>query len=167
MRTFLERSFVVVLALLAGACAKTQGSAAPPPKADMAAIQAAADSFNTAFVAAVAARDTDAVTAAYAEDAHILPAGMPRADGRDAIRKMWAEYLRMPGLVFEPKSNTLVASDAGDLVVDLGTYELKWQDAKGHEMHEVGKYATTMKKTDGSWKIVVDTWNSDGPNTPQ
>jgi len=37
-------------------------------------------------------------------------------------------------------------------------------DAKGKPAKENGKYVEIFKKqTDGSWKVIVDIWNSDLP----
>jgi ketosteroid isomerase-like protein len=71
--------------------------------------------------------------------------------------------LSMPGLDIKLVSNTKIISEAGDLVVDLGTYEMNFQDAKGKPMHDVGKYTTVLRRENGEWKIAVDTWNSDAP----
>src|SRR5207249_11008289 len=68
-------------ALLLSSCAGQSQA----PAVDAATMTAALDSLNKAFSAAVAARDTDAVAAFYSPDAHVLAAGMPRADGHDAI----------------------------------------------------------------------------------
>ena len=146
------------LATLLG-CAKTQEQA--PPAVDRAAISAQIDSLNKAFVAAVAARDTDAVVALYADDARVLPAGMARADGHDAIRATWVEVLRTPGLVLTFSGNDPIISEAGDMVIDLGTYDMKVTGAKGKPIEDVGKYVDVLKRVDGGWKIIVDTFNSD------
>ena len=149
----------LMLAALIGDCAS------PPktPPVDTAATAAAIDSLNKAFVAAVAARDTVAVVNFYASDAQVLPAGMPRADGHEAIRALWVGFLQMPGLEFNITSSHPIISQAGDMVIDVGSYAMKFTDSKGKPMEDVGKYVTVLKKVDGEWKIVVDTFNSDKP----
>ena len=149
----------VLLAVLIGACT----SQPKTPAVDTAAISAALDSLNTAFVAAVAARDTSAVASFYASDAQLLPPGMPRVDGQDAIRTSWAGFLRTPGLEFHITSVNPIITEAGDMVIDVGSYTMKSTDAKGKPMEDVGKYVTVLKKADGGWKIAVDTFNSDTP----
>ena len=154
------RSLATVSLLLFAGC--TQAPPAPPA-VDQAALGAAVDSVTTAFFTAVAAKDSNAVASFYADDAHLLPANAPRADGREAIRSSWASFLATPGLQLTGASNTKVVSEAGDLVIDVGTYSMRWLDAKGKEMGDTGKFVTTYKKMNGEWKIVVDTWNSDIP----
>ncbi len=160
MRNVIARwTLASLLLALVGACATQRPAEAPA--VDTAAITATLDSLNQAFVAAVAARDTDAVVGMYADDAQVLPAGMPRADGRDAIRKVWVGMLQTPGLELNITSSKPMITEAGDMVIDVGGYSMKMKDKKGKPMEDVGKYVAIFKKVDGAWKIVVDTFNSD------
>ena len=153
-------SLPILFAALMGGC-----TSAPPatPAVDQAAIGAAIDVITPAFFAAVAARDTNALANMYAEDAHLLAPNMPRADGRDAIRQSWAGFMAIPGVELTGTANTKLISEAGDMVVELGTYVSKWQGAGGRVEADNGKYVTVYKKVNGEWKIVVDTYNSDVP----
>ncbi len=148
-----------LLIALVGACAAQPP--APAPAVDTAAITAALDSVNQGFAAAVTARDTNAVVNFYSDDARVLPAGMPAVHGRDAIRLFWVEMLKTPGLAISITRNTPIISEAGDLIVDVGSYRMTMNDASGKPMEDVGKYVTVLKKVNGAWKIVVDTINSD------
>jgi uncharacterized protein (TIGR02246 family) len=162
MRTIVRSGVAILLmGIMAGACAKTQ----PPMemKADPAMITAAVDSISRAFMAAVAARDTDAVVALYAPDARLLPPNAPASMGHEAIRAMWAGFLKTPDMQLNTQTSQIINSDAGDLVVDVGTYTFSGKDPKGKAFTEVGKYVTVLRKVDGAWKIVVDTFNSDQP----
>ena len=147
----------LMLAVLIGACAGQPKT----PAVDTVATTAAIDSLNKAFVAAVAARDTIAVVNFYASDAQVLPAGMSRVEGHEAIRAFWVGFLQTPGLDFNITSSHPIISQAGDMVIDVGSYAMKATDAKGKPMEDVGKYVTVLKKVDGEWKIVVNTFNSD------
>ena len=150
---------ILCVALMSGC------TSAPPatPAVDEAAIAAAVDGITPAFAAAVAARDTNAIAAMYADDAHVLAPNMPRVDGKDAIRHSWAEFMSTPGVDLVPEANTRIASEAGDMVVELGTYVFKWQDASGKPMSDHGKYVSVYRRVGGEWKIAVDTYNSDIP----
>jgi ketosteroid isomerase-like protein len=156
----------VMLALLAVVVLGAAGCQSAPPKAPMAdtgAMTAALDSLNKAFGAAVAARDTNAIFSNYAADARLMPAGAPMATGDEAIHAAWRGFLAIPGLDLKLASNAPILGEGGDLIIDVGTYTMKMNDAKGKPMQDVGKYVTIFKKVDGQWKIVVDTWNSDAP----
>lgn len=152
-------TLLLLFAVSIGACA----SQPKAPAVDTVAITAALDSLNTGFVAAVAARDTNAVVNFYASDAQLLPPGAPRAIGHDAIRAVWAAFLQTPGLELQLTSNGPIIADAGDVVIDVGSYAMKFTDAKGKPMEDAGKYVTVVRKVDGGWKLVVDTFNSDKP----
>jgi len=156
-----RRVAAILLVAIVASCSGMQPPAKPP--VDQAAISASVDSAQTAWAGAVAARDTTLLVNCYAGDAHVLAANAPRADGTAAIREGFVGFLSTPGLDIKLASNTKIISEAGDLVVDLGSYEMSFQDAKGKPMHDVGKYTTIFKRVNGEWKIVVDTWNSDTP----
>ena len=146
--------------VLAGGCSSPKSSA---PAADTAAISATTDSLNAAFLAAITAKDTTALANFYAEDTRVMPPNAPVASGRDAARHTWAEFLGSPGLEFTFASTQKMIAQAGDLVVDIGTYDFKAAPPKGKPIHDVGKYVTIFKKTNGEWKIVVDMFSSDLP----
>jgi uncharacterized protein (TIGR02246 family) len=149
----------LILTVLMGACT----SQPKAPTVDTGAATAAVDSLNQAFTAAVAARDTNAVANFYAPDAQVLAPGMPRADGRDSIRTFWAGLLRTPGLDLKITSSHPTVTQAGDMIIDVGSYAMNATDAKGKPIEDVGKYVTIFKKVDGEWKIIVDMVNSDKP----
>jgi uncharacterized protein (TIGR02246 family) len=150
---------LLVLAVVAG-CERESSTS---DKADVAAIEAKVDSLSKAYMAAVAARDTDAVANQYADDARFLPANSPRADGKPAIRQQVVGLLSMPGLEMTGASTQRLVSEDGDMVVDVGTYHIKWAGPKGKPIEDSGKTVTVLKKVNGEWKIVVDTFNSDTP----
>jgi ketosteroid isomerase-like protein len=53
------------------------------------------------------------------------------------------------------------------MVYDLGTYKLSGKDLQGNPVSDHGKFATVWKKqVNGSWKAVMDMWNSDLPAAP-
>jgi len=153
-------SLPILLVALMGGC-----TSPPPatPAVDQAAIGAAIDAITPAFTAALAARDTNALANMYADDAHLLAPNAPRADGRDAIRQAWVGFMSIPGMELAPMANTKIISEAGDMVVELGSYVFKFQDPSGKPQTDNGKYVTVYKKVNGEWKIVVDTFNSDIP----
>jgi uncharacterized protein (TIGR02246 family) len=156
-----KRWMLPLILLAAAGCAG--GTKTSTPAVDQAAIGAKVDSLNTAFLAAVTARDTNALATMYAEDGHLLDANAPRVDGREAIRHAWAQAMAMPGFDLKFASSDKIVSEAGDMVIDLGTYTFAAQGSKGKPMNDHGKYVTVLKNVNGEWKILVDTHNSDLP----
>jgi ketosteroid isomerase-like protein len=152
---------LVLIAAISGCSQKAEKSESEEAHADPAAAMAAADSLNKVYLVAVAARDSNTILAMYAPDAYLMPQGMPTMNGLDAIHTGWTGFLATPGLDLKFESTKKMVSEAGDMVVDVGTYVQKMQDAKGKTVEDKGKYVTVFKKTDAGWKIVVDTFNSD------
>lgn len=161
-RWVLPLALMVVIGGCSGMSQKSETSALPA--ADPAPAMAAADSLNQVYLRAVAARDSNTIIAMYADDAYLMPQGMPTMNGRSAIHTGWSGFLATPGLDLKFQSTKKMVSEAADMVVDVGTYQQKMQDAKGKTVEDNGKYVTVFKKTASGWKIVVDTFNSDkGP----
>src|SRR5688572_5656967 len=98
--------------------------------------------------------NVDKLLSFYADDASVYPPGMPIIAGKDALKTLFA------GMTFTKVRVTAVKAEvaaAGDVGYTTGTFEVQ---ANGQT--ETGKYVTVWKKhTDGSWKIVEDTFNSD------
>jgi ketosteroid isomerase-like protein len=56
---------------------------------------------------------------------------------------------------------------SGDLAYSTGTYTDAWKDPQGKLITDKGKIMEVWKKqTDGRWKVVADTYNSDLPAQP-
>ena len=78
---------------------------------------------------------------------------------------------------FAPATATVIAATwqptkvevakSGDLGYSTGTNTITMNDEKGKPVTTKGKYATIWKKmADGSWKVIVDIANDDGPAKP-
>lgn len=148
-----------VFAVMMAGCAATPQK----PVVDVAAIKASILDMNQRYMAAVAAKDVDALLTQYAADARLLPSNGPRADGPEAIRKAWTDFLNTPGLSLASTSGDITVSEAGDMAVDVGTYQMNIAGPGGQPIQDVGKYVTIFKKVGTEWKISVETFNSDVP----
>ena len=86
----------------------------------------------------------------------------PLARG-DSIRATWEQLISTPGFDLEWQATSAQVAEAGDLGYTIGTYQLTVEH-EGTPVVTVGKYVTLWKKhADGSWKVVVDCFNADGP----
>ena len=101
---------------------------------------------NERLSAALAAQDADAVVDLYTDDARLLFTAMPMIRGREAIAKLMNAWLAE-----SPHQMTFETGDvweAGDIIVDVGTYE----SPRG-----TGKYVVVYERqADGSLKLAVD-----------
>jgi ketosteroid isomerase-like protein len=108
--------------------------------------------------------DLDEFLTSLADDAIFMPDDAPMARG-DSIRTTWEQLISMPGFDLEWRATSAQVAEAGDFGYTIGTYELTVEQ-DGAPMVTVGKYVTLWKKqADGSWKVVVDCFNADGPPT--
>jgi ketosteroid isomerase-like protein len=118
------------------------------------------------WVAAGQSKSVDAWVAFYADGAAVLPPNEPIANSRKAIRKSVSELLRLPGLSIDWKPMKIEVARSGELAYLYSAYRLAWNDS-GKGATDSGKNVEIWKKqSDGHWKCIVDTWNSDLPTTP-
>jgi ketosteroid isomerase-like protein len=133
----------------------------PLPATDHSADEAAIRKIDVAWSHAAETKDLDGLMAPYATDGSILPFNAPIATGTAAIRKVWAALIAEPGYALHFASTKIEIAASGDMAYDLGTFELKLNDAQGNPMIIPGKFVITWKKIDGTWKVVADIFNTD------
>ncbi len=134
-----------------------------PPNTRAADERAVRDADRTALKASQA-RDLEANVSIYAGDASVFPPNAPIATGKEAIRTFLSQGFANPGFAIDWQPTRVEVSRSGDLAYTQGTYVFTLNDAKGKPVTERGKYVSIWRKhPDGSWKMVVDIWNSDQP----
>ncbi len=137
----------------AEAVAGPAAEASAGPTADLAAIRTEIAALTASYQAAAQAGDNSAITALYADDAVLHPAGKPAVRGRAAVDAyLAAQHARPEEITYTTVD--VIASEAGDLVYEVGT--AVWPDGPG-------KYLTVYRRTPGGWRIVADTWSHDAP----
>ena len=106
-------------------------------------------------------KDWDAVVTYYTTDAVIMPPNQPAVHGRDAIRDWYASFPP----VTEVELPIVEIDGRGDIAYVRGTYALTMViEGAPEPITDTGKnLAIWRKQEDGSWKIAVDTFNSDLP----
>jgi ketosteroid isomerase-like protein len=134
-----------------------------PPVVDTKAAEDAVRAADAAQLKAAQAMDVAGVAGYYTANAVVLPPNAPIATDTVSIQKVWSAML-VPGTELTWASTNVVSSASGDMVYDQGTYTANTKGPGGRPLIDQGKYLTVwMKQTDGSWKAVEDTWNSDLP----
>ena len=105
----------------------------------------------------------DGTVAYYVDDASLLPPNAPIANGKQAIRTMWASLLG-PGTTISWEASKVEVARSGELATITGTYQLSMKDPQGNPVNDRGKFVEVWKKqADGKWKVVADIFNSDLP----
>src|SRR5882672_474566 len=111
---------------------------------------------------AAGSKDVDKTVSFYADDASALPFNAPIANGKDQIRQVWVHLTSLPGFALSFGPTKIEVAKSGDLAYDVGTFELKTNDAQGNVTTEVGKYVVVWKKqTDKQWKAIIDMFSTD------
>ncbi|MFP5329418.1 MAG: YybH family protein [Alphaproteobacteria bacterium] len=148
------RALLVTMSVTLVACAQ-----ANPENRDPVAEVRAAD---TSISQAVSAKNLEGIIAHYSDDAILLPAAEPMIKGKAAIREEWEHILAIPD--FSSQTETLDTKVSGDLGYTYGTYRARMMGEDGKAVEEPGKFVTIWRRhSDGKWRIVVDTYNTDVP----
>ncbi len=140
----------------------------PKPEPDnRPAEQSAIRTLDEQWSAIAGKNDLDATLAYYADDAVLLPPNAPIASDKKSIHDSWAGLLG-PFTAVSWKATKVEVSKSGDLGYLYGTYKLAITDPKGRAvLNDTGKILEVWKKQfDGTWKCMVDTYNSDLPVSP-
>ena len=148
--------------MIAAALATT--SCAPSAPDTRAADEAAIRGLDEQWSATAASNDLEGTLAFYAEDAVLLAPNTPIAKDRTSIRESWAGLLG-PSTAVSWKVSKVELAKSSELGYLYGTYQLSIKDPKGGPaIADTGKILEVWKKqSDGKWKCIVDTYNSDIP----
>jgi ketosteroid isomerase-like protein len=102
------------------------------------------------------ARDLDAVTALFADDAVFFDEGEGSIEGVPAIRadieSDWAEY---PDAAITWSTNSVEVASSGDMAWERGTWTFD-PDGAGEAGEMTGEYVTIYKKVGDTWKVASD-----------
>jgi ketosteroid isomerase-like protein len=119
---------------------------------------------DAAWLKAYDTRDVDKSVAFVDEQGSMLPPNTPIVTGKKAIAELIARDFELPDfkLAWHPDKAGVALS--GELGYTSGTYEVSFRDPSGEMISDTGKYLTMWKKqADGSWKVLLDMYNSDLP----
>ena len=109
---------------------------------------------------ALAAKDTAAITAFYAEDGYYLPQGSDGYVGAEDVGKRWAGEFAGRKFTLEREPKTIEVARSGDMAYEAGSYKVSWDNPKERQKGEgAGNYVTVWKKVEGEWKTAAYIWN--------
>lgn len=115
------------------------------------------------FIEAFNKGDAAAVANMYAVDARVLPPNSAMVEGRANIQKFWQGAMTA-GLKMVSLDAVKVEAQ-GNIAVEVGRYVATAPGAGGATTTDKGKYVVVWKRQGGTWKLAVDTYNSDMPAT--
>ncbi len=131
-------------------------------KSDGGADEQAIRKLDAGWSAAAESKDVGKFISYYAEDGAALPFNAPIAKGKEQTEKLWAGLMSMPGFALSFAPTKIEVAKSGEMAYDVGTFELKLNDASGKSTTTLGKYVVVWKKqADKQWKAVADVFNTD------
>jgi ketosteroid isomerase-like protein len=140
------------------------GCTAPAPIVDLAQAEADLRAADAAYVASLRNQDFDAWTAFYTDTALVYPPNMAAISTPAGRQEMWTEMQAMTDLSLEATTTVVEVGAGGDVGYTAGMASLSFVDPDGNAVSDTGPDVHVWRKqVDGSWKIVVDIWNSDQP----
>jgi ketosteroid isomerase-like protein len=111
-----------------------------------------------------AAENKDAAKFAsfYSETGSVMPFNAPIATGRARVEEAWRQLMAKPGFSLRFTPTQIEVAKSEDMAYDIGTFELRLNDAQGAPMTILGKYVVVWKKQKGGgWKAEADIFNTD------
>ncbi len=130
-------------------------------EAERVALMAADDAFSEA--SSTSDDPIATVSAHYLDDANVLAPDMPMARGKEASMAIFAALGALPEYSLSWKAEIAEVGGAADLGYTIGPYHMEFLDPEGNPVVIDGKFMTIWKKqADGTWKIAVDMFNTDG-----
>lgn len=106
--------------------------------------------------------DVEALISYWADDAVIMAPGQPPLRGKEAIREFVISTGEIPGFSVSWEPLEAHVSESGDMAYLIEQNQMTMPDSTGALITQYNKVVTVWKKQeDGSWKNVVDMWNSD------
>lgn len=110
------------------------------------------------------AKDVDKAVALCDDQGSLLWPNAPRATGKSDIAKATTSAFAIPDFKLEWHPDQIAVARSGELGYTSGTYTWTFKDASGKPASDKGKYLTVWKKQrDGSWKVLLDMFNTDLP----
>jgi len=115
---------------------------------------------DVAWGKAASKKDLDGVVSFYCKDGTLVWTGQPAAHGSAAIRKNWAQMMKIPGLSLEFIPERIVVSESGDLASDFGVVKFGQEDPANFTYTLVtAKYLVVWRKEKKAWKVLYDSYN--------
>ena len=108
-----------------------------------------------------AAQNVDAIVALHTPDAVVMLSHAPLAKGSAAIRGVWAEAVKTPGLVMH-WTPTKIEVASPTVATEYGTYTESFDTPQGKGT-DAGNYVTIWHKINGKWRVALDAPNTTTP----
>jgi uncharacterized protein (TIGR02246 family) len=154
----------IAMSLLPTSCKQSYPLSAAAHDADVKALRDTDAAWSQAWFT----KDFEKAMAFYADDATELNPDAPVVIGKDKIRDNDKLFFSDPHVTMRWEAVKVDVSQSGDMGYTQGnvTYMVV-RPAADETSSDTAKYLTVWKKqSDGNWRVVEDTYNSDHPTPP-
>ena len=130
---------------------------------DMSELKSKVQKMNDKYAKMMLSGNMDEMWDGYTKDVISMPSYEPMIKGIDALKESSKKMMESGMKITAFKSTVTDVMKYGDLVVDIGNYEIT-MDIPGmpEPINDHGKYLTLWEmQEDGSMKVKVETWNTD------
>lgn len=133
---------------------------------DTAALEQQIRDIETKWQADYNARNVDALTGHYAEDAALANPGEPLSLDSASRRTVLARIVSDPSLKMQFEADRVLVAKSGELAYSRGEYSMQTVDpVTKNAKNEAGTYVTVwQKQEDGSWKAIETAVIPGGPD---
>ncbi|HCK34194.1 MAG TPA: hypothetical protein DHW20_03390 [Gemmatimonadetes bacterium] len=149
--------FIIVGTVMAGGC----GSGATiETESDLVSLRLAANTYHQA----ASTKDRAAVVALYDENALMVPPNADLVEQLEGVQGYRFGFLETPGVELQFEILRAEISTSGDIGWTLSIGDITINNPEGPPGRDIIRdFHTWKKQADGSWKVVVDMWNSELP----
>ena len=149
--------FIIVGTVMAGGC----GSGATiETESDLVSLRLAANTYHQA----ASVKDRAAVVALYDENALMVPPNADLVEKLEGVQGYRFGFLETPGVELQFEILRAEISTSGDIGWTLSIGDITINNPEGPPGRDIIRdFHIWKKQTDGSWKVVVDMWNSELP----
>ena len=140
---------------------------APSPTIDLDVERTALRQAAAAYHAAASAKDAQSVVGMYDDNAMMVPPNAKRVEGIEGVRNYRFGFIETPGVELVFETIEVHVSDGGDMGWTLAIGDITINrpgEEPGRDV--VRDFHVWNKQEDGSWKVAVDMWNSEPPQSP-
>ena len=109
----------------------------------------------------IAAQNVDRIVALHAPDAVIMFSHAPLVTGTTAIRGVYGDMVKIPGMVLH-WTPTRIDVASPTVATEYGTYTESYETPQG-EMSDAGNYVVIWHKINGQWRVALDAPNTTTP----
>ncbi len=117
-----------------------------------------------AYHDAASNKDAQSVVSMYDGEAMMIPPNAERVEGIESVRSYRFGFIETPGVTLQFETLRMEIAAGGDMAWTLAVGDVSFELPDGEAgADRVRDFHVWRKQDDGSWKVLVDIWNSEFP----